>query len=64
MTGKKARREVRRGDRKGDHICYVSDMTKFRSHFPGWSITKSLNQIYAKLVESSRPRFEKHRNPR
>ena len=22
--------------RVGDHICYYSDMAKFRAHFPGW----------------------------
>jgi len=25
-------------------------MSKFRSHYPNWSITKSLKQIYGELV--------------
>jgi CDP-paratose 2-epimerase len=31
--------------RKGDHICYVSNMAKFRSHFPDWSPQWSLDAI-------------------
>ena len=39
-------------NRKGDHICYITDMTKFRSHYPGWSISKSLDQIYDELART------------
>jgi len=38
-------------NRKGDHICYISDMSKFQSHYPGWSITKPLEQIYKELAQ-------------
>jgi len=31
--------------RLGDHICYISDTRKFRSHYPGWAVTKTLDQI-------------------
>ncbi len=37
-------------NRKGDHICYISDMSKFKMHYPGWSITKPLKQIYHELA--------------
>ena len=33
------------GERKGDHICYISDMTKYRSHYPKWKLTRSINDI-------------------
>lgn len=36
-------------NRKGDHICYISDMGKFHSHYPEWSISKSLGDIYQDL---------------
>jgi CDP-paratose 2-epimerase len=51
LTGKKLQRSYVDENRKGDHICYISDMSKFRSHYPGWNITKSLAQIYKELVE-------------
>jgi CDP-paratose 2-epimerase len=25
-------------NRTGDHICYISDLLKARSHFPGWKL--------------------------
>ena len=38
--------------RIGDHICYISDLSKIRSHYPGWDITKSLPTICEEIVES------------
>jgi CDP-paratose 2-epimerase len=35
--------------RSGDHICYISDLSKMRRHYPGWDITKSLADIFAEL---------------
>ncbi len=32
-------------NRKGDHICYISDMSKFRTHYPDWELTWSLPKI-------------------
>jgi len=50
LAGKKIQRSYVDQNRKGDHICYISDMQKFRSHYPSWSITKPLEQIYRELV--------------
>ncbi|MFN8546108.1 MAG: NAD-dependent epimerase/dehydratase family protein [Candidatus Binatia bacterium] len=38
--------------RKGDHICYISDLGKFRAHYPSWSVTRSLDDILEELVRS------------
>ena len=37
-------------NRIGDHICYISDLSKLKSHYPDWSITKSLPQICEEIV--------------
>lgn len=37
-------------NRVGDHICYISDLRKFHSHFPEWTITKDLPTIITELV--------------
>lgn len=37
--------------RSGDHMCYISNLNKLRSHFPQWSITRSLEDILAEMVE-------------
>jgi len=39
-------------NRKGDHICYISDLTKFRSHFPSWQPLKSLQDIYHEIARA------------
>lgn len=39
-------------NRRGDHICYISDMSKFMSHYPQWRITRSLEDIVDELIEA------------
>jgi CDP-paratose 2-epimerase len=36
--------------RAGDHICYISDLTKFKTHFPGWKIRCSLDDILERMA--------------
>lgn len=38
--------------RRGDHVCYITDLTKIRSHFPRWSVQRSLDAILDELVET------------
>lgn len=54
LVGRKLEITYADDNRKGDHICYISDMTKFRSHYPKWSITKSLDDIYGELAAGAR----------
>jgi CDP-paratose 2-epimerase len=35
--------------RLGDHICYISDLTKFQNHYPQWKVTRSLDSILKEL---------------
>jgi CDP-paratose 2-epimerase len=42
--------------REGDHVCYISDLSKLQAHFPGWRLTQSLDDIIAELVSSWRIR--------
>lgn len=37
-------------NRIGDHICYYSDMSKFKQHYPEWKITKDLRTIISEIV--------------
>lgn len=43
--------------RQGDHICYISDLTKMMTHYPNWSITVSLDQIFDEIVASWKTRL-------
>ena len=49
LSGKKMNFEYIDKNREGDHICYISDLNKMRSHYPGWDITKSLDDIFAEI---------------
>lgn len=39
-------------NRVGDHICYISDLSRLRNHFPGWNITIGLSEIIEEMVEA------------
>lgn len=39
--------------RVGDHICYYTDMSKFREHYPGWVQEHSLDRIVDEMVEAA-----------
>ncbi len=39
--------------RKGDHICYYSDLTKIKNHFPSFKLTMSLDSILKEMVENA-----------
>ena len=46
LSGKKMEYDYNPKERIGDHICYYSDLTKIKSDYPDWKITKSLNNIF------------------
>jgi CDP-paratose 2-epimerase len=50
MTGKKLNWKYVEEARKGDHICYISDLRKFQAHYPGWGITKDLDTIFREII--------------
>ena len=39
--------------RRGDHICYISDLSRFRADYPGWSLSMSLDDIFEDFTELS-----------
>jgi CDP-paratose 2-epimerase len=39
-------------NRAGDHICYYSDLTKLKAHYPQWAITKTLGDIFSEIAAS------------
>jgi CDP-paratose 2-epimerase len=42
-------------NRKGDHICYITDLRKFQSHYPGWSVTRNLDTIFEEIAAAEMP---------
>jgi CDP-paratose 2-epimerase len=50
VTGKKMQWEYVDQNRSGDHICYISNLSKMREHFKGWDLTKSLDDIFDEIA--------------
>ena len=44
--------------RVGDHICYYTDVSKFRSDYPDWHLTMNLERIFEDLVGAWRAQLE------
>jgi CDP-paratose 2-epimerase len=47
-------------NRIGDHICYISDLRKLKTHFPEWKITRSVEDILKEIIAVEKSR---HDNP-
>lgn len=52
MTGRVISWSYLEQNRSGDHICYISNINKLKSHFPNWSITYSLKDIIQEMIIS------------
>jgi CDP-paratose 2-epimerase len=42
ISGKPMKHEYLDAPRIGDHVCYISDLSKMKSHYPTWNISKDL----------------------
>lgn len=46
-------------NRIGDHIWYISDLNKFKTHYPEWNITISLEETIKQMVEFEKNKLDK-----
>jgi len=55
ITGREMDRSYTEQNRTGDHLWWISDVGKFRAHFPGWEprydVARILREIYDRNVE-------------
>lgn len=42
--------------RRGDHICYISNLTKFKTHYPSWGVRVGLDETLAEIIDAERSR--------
>lgn len=61
ISGKPMQYEYLDQNRSGDHICYISDLSKMKEHYPGWDITKNLDTIFEEIYESWAQRVVKEK---
>ena len=53
LSGKKMVHEYVDQNREGDHICYLSDLSKMRAHYPNWNISQSLDDIFDQMYAAN-----------
>jgi CDP-paratose 2-epimerase len=52
ITGKKMNYEYVDKNREGDHICYISDLSKLKREYPDWDISIGLERIFDEIAAS------------
>ncbi len=53
VAGKKMNVIYHEANRIGDHIWYISDVSKFERHYPDWNLTWDLERIAADIFEQT-----------
>jgi CDP-paratose 2-epimerase len=56
--GLKLRYRYQDTNRVGDHICYISDLSKLRAHFPNWKMQYDLPRILDEIAARQARRAE------
>ena len=52
ISGKAMQYDYTEPNRKGDHMCYISDLNKMRADYPKWDISKDLEAIIVEIYEA------------
>lgn len=58
VSGRKMVWEYMDSNREGDHVCYISNLSKLQAHYPNWRICKNLTDIVAEIYSEWRKRAE------
>ncbi len=54
LLGKRLKTEYVDQPRLGDHICYITNLRRFRADYPEWEVSRSLDKILVDLVRNGR----------
>ncbi len=57
ITGRPLRYTYSDQHRSGDHIWYVSDLSKFKQHYPAWTITRTVPEILQEIYDANLERW-------
>jgi CDP-paratose 2-epimerase len=52
IAGKKLRTQYTDTNRVGDHIWWISDVSKFCGHYPDWSLTRNIRNILEEIYQA------------
>lgn len=57
LTGRELQWDYSDTNRVGDHIWWVSDVQKFATHYPGWTVTRDVPSICGEIYENNAERW-------
>lgn len=57
ITQKKLDWNYSESNRIGDHIWWISDVSKFQSHYPSWEFTYTIPDILQEIFEQNTERW-------
>lgn len=58
ITGNKLSYSYSESNRIGDHIWYISDVSKFQAHYPDWKFTYGIRETLEEMFYSMKKRIE------
>src|SRR4051812_23292200 len=50
LRGRSLDTEYGEETRRGDHVCYISDLSRLRADYPEWELSIPLSEIYVQLA--------------
>jgi len=57
VSGNKMKTVYAETNRVGDHIWWISDVSKFKQHYPEWSLTKNIDDILSEIFSANKHRW-------
>jgi CDP-paratose 2-epimerase len=59
ISGKQLRWEYVEQNRQGDHIWWISDVSRFQEHYPDWKPRYDVPAILQEIYDMNRERWRK-----
>ena len=58
ITGRKLNSTYQESNRAGDHIWWISDLSKFKAHYPSWQLKYRIPDILREIYEANVDRWK------
>ena len=58
ITGRKLNWRYEESNRVGDHIWWISDIQKFKNHYPNWDLTYNVRDILTEIFTENVSRWD------
>jgi CDP-paratose 2-epimerase len=58
ITGKQFNSTYVEENRSGDHIWYISDLTRFKEHYPDWELQYDVKGILQEIYDNNIVRWK------